>query len=43
LELEADRVTPSIQRIPYDVEAVARKVAEVGLPEEYAAKLLTAS
>jgi putative phosphoesterase len=44
--LEADEhgpVTASIQRVPYDAEAVAREVAAVGLPGEYAKKLVTAS
>jgi len=29
--------------VPYDAEAVAREVAAAGLPEEYAAKLLSAA
>ncbi len=44
--LEADDSGPvrvSIERIPYDAEAVAREVAAAGLPEEYAAKLVAAA
>jgi putative phosphoesterase len=33
----------TIERVPYDAEAVAREVAAAGLPEEYAEKLLTAA
>jgi putative phosphoesterase len=44
LELDsAGSVVASIQRVPYDAEAVAREVAEVGLPGEYAKKLLSAA
>ncbi|HEX8975603.1 MAG TPA: metallophosphoesterase family protein [Solirubrobacteraceae bacterium] len=44
--LEADGPRPiraSIQRVPYDAAAVAREVAAVGLPGEYAAKLVAAA
>jgi putative phosphoesterase len=44
--LESDdtgRVTASIQRVPYDAEAVAREVQAAGLPGEYAAKLVAAA
>jgi predicted phosphodiesterase len=40
--LEADEtgaVRASIERVPYDAEAVARQVAAAGLPDEYAEKL----
>jgi putative phosphoesterase len=33
----------SIERVPYDAEAVAREVAAVGLPGEYAEKLVEAA
>jgi putative phosphoesterase len=36
-------VDVSIERVAYDAEAVAREVAAVGLPEEYADKLLAAA
>jgi putative phosphoesterase len=44
--LEADDQGPvraSIQRVPYDAEAVAREVAAAGLPGEYAEKLVAAT
>ncbi len=44
--LEADEtglVRASIERVPYDAEAVAREVAAVGLPGEYAQKLVAAA
>ena len=44
--LEADDHGPvraSIQRVPYDAEAVAREVAAAGLPSEYAQKLVAAT
>jgi putative phosphoesterase len=44
--LEADHSGPvraSIERTPYDAEAVAREVAASGLPEEYATKLVAAA
>jgi putative phosphoesterase len=44
--LEADEHGPirvSIERVPYDAEAVAREVAAAGLPGEYAAKLVAAA
>jgi putative phosphoesterase len=44
LELDASgRVAASIERVPYDVEAVARDVAAAGLPGEYAEKLVAAA
>jgi putative phosphoesterase len=33
----------TIERVPYDAEAVAREVAAAGLPEEYAEKLVAAA
>jgi putative phosphoesterase len=36
-------VVASIERGPYDAEAVAREVAAAGLPEEYAEKLVAAT
>jgi diadenosine tetraphosphatase ApaH/serine/threonine PP2A family protein phosphatase len=33
----------TIERVPYDAEAVAREVAAVGLPSEYGDKLLIAA
>ena len=44
--LEADErghVRASIERVPYDAEAVAREVAAAGLPGEYAEKLVAAA
>jgi predicted phosphodiesterase len=44
LELDsAGEVQVSIERVPYDAEAVAREVAAAGLPGEYAEKLVTAA
>jgi putative phosphoesterase len=44
LELDqAGRVEASIERVPYDAQAVAREVAAAGLPGEYAEKLITAA
>ena len=44
LELDdAGEVTASIERVPYDAEAVAREVAAAGLPGEYAEKLVAAA
>ena len=44
LELdEAGQVQASIERVPYDAEAVAREVAAAGLPGEYAEKLVAAA
>ena len=37
------RCTASIERVPYDAEAVAREVAAAGLPGEYAEKLVAAA
>jgi putative phosphoesterase len=42
LELVDGRVEASIERVPYDAEAVAREVESVGLPSEFAAKLVAA-
>jgi len=42
LESDADGVQASIERVPYDAEAVAREVAASGLPGEYAEKLVAA-
>jgi hypothetical protein len=43
LELDqSGRVQASIERVPYDAEAVAREVAAAGLPGEYAEKLVAA-
>ena len=39
----AGDVSARIERVPYDAEAVARQVAAVGLPAEYADKLLEAA
>ena len=44
--LEARRHGPiraTIERVPYDAEAVAREVAAAGLPGEYADKLVAAA
>jgi putative phosphoesterase len=44
--LEADEtglVRASIERVPYDAAAVAREVSAVGLPDEYAEKLVAAA
>ena len=44
--LEAEDQGPvraSIERVPYDAEAVAREVAAAGLPSEYAEKLVAAA
>jgi len=44
LELDdSDQVRASIERVPYDAEAVAREVAAAGLPGEYAEKLVAAA
>ena len=43
LELVGDRVVASIERISYDAMAVAREVEAVGLPSEFAAKLVAAA
>jgi putative phosphoesterase len=44
LELDgAGEVRASIERVPYDADAVAREVGAAGLPTEYADKLLTAA
>ena len=43
LEWTAGDLRVSIERVPYDAEAVAREVAAVGLPDEYAEKLVVAA
>jgi hypothetical protein len=43
LELVDGRVVASIERVPYDAEAVAREVEAVGLPSDFAAKLVAAA
>ena len=44
LELDdAGEITASIERVPYDAEAVAQEVAAAGLPGEYAEKLVAAA
>jgi putative phosphoesterase len=43
LEAEGDRVRVRIERVEYDAAAVARQVAAVGLPSEFADKLLIAA
>jgi predicted phosphodiesterase len=43
LELADGRVEASLERVPHDAEAVAREVAAVGLPSEFAAKLVAAA
>jgi putative phosphoesterase len=43
LELVDGRVEASIERVPYDAQAVAREVESVGLPSEFAAKLVAAA
>ena len=40
---ENGRVRASIERVPYDAEAVAREVEAAGLPGEYATKLVAAA
>jgi putative phosphoesterase len=43
LELVDGRVKATIERVPYDAEAVAREVAAAGLPAEFADKLVAAA
>jgi putative phosphoesterase len=43
LELTGDRVVASVERVPYDATGVAREVEAVGLPGEFAAKLVAAT
>ncbi len=44
LELDdAGQVQVSIERVPYDADAVAREVEAAGLPGEYARKLVAAA
>jgi putative phosphoesterase len=43
LELADGRVEASIERVPYDAEAVAREVEAVGLPGEFAEQLVIAA
>jgi putative phosphoesterase len=40
---DAGVVEASIERVAYDIEAVAREVAAAGLPDEYATKLIAAA
>ena len=42
LRATTEGVDVTIERVEYDVEAVAREVAQSGLPAEYADKLLAA-
>jgi putative phosphoesterase len=42
LELAGGKVSPTIERVEYDAESVAREVAGSGLPAEYAEKLVMA-
>src|SRR5262249_7698446 len=43
LELVDGAVVASIERVPYDADAVAREVAAAGLPAEYAGQLVAAA
>ena len=43
LTASGDRVEAAIERVPYDAEAVARDVADSGLPVEFADKLVLAA
>jgi putative phosphoesterase len=43
LEEEGGRVVASIERVAYDAPAASREVAEVGLPSEFAEKLVLAA
>jgi putative phosphoesterase len=43
LEAAGDGVVATIERVEYDAAAVAGEVAEVGLPEEFAEKLVAAA
>jgi putative phosphoesterase len=43
LDLRADEVVASIERVAYDADAVAKELAAAGLPEEYAEKLVLAA
>ena len=43
LELADGRVEASIERVPYDADAVAREVEAVGLPGEFAEQLVIAA
>ena len=44
LELDVSgRVRASIERVPYDAEALARELAAAGLPNEFAKKLVAAA
>jgi len=43
LRADANSVQASIERVDYDVESVAAKVREAGLPGEFADKLVTAT
>ena len=43
LEAQGSGVRVSIERVDYDAAAVARELAEVGLPSEFAEKLVLAA
>jgi putative phosphoesterase len=43
LDVDGERVAADIERVEYDAEAVARQLAEAGLPDEYAEKLVLAA
>jgi putative phosphoesterase len=43
LEVGEDEVRAEIERVPYDAEEVARKMAATGLPGEYGEKLVAAA
>jgi putative phosphoesterase len=43
LSVDEAQVRAAIERAPYDADAVARELAEVGLPAEYAEKLVLAA
>lgn len=43
LEASADGLRVTIERVPYDAEAVAREVEAAGLPREFAEKLVLAA
>jgi hypothetical protein len=43
LKARDDDVAPSIQRVSYDALGVARELRAVGLPEEFAEKLVAAA
>jgi putative phosphoesterase len=43
LDTDGNEVTAQIERVDYDADSVAREVAAVGLPPEYAEKLILAA